>query len=174
MVIEGDMGWESCFKKQRCGIVHLWNHLVRLPEESLTKKVFNWYGVHSYPWLKDASVIFSLSDLNHIFRNNLQCKREIWSKPKLRNYIQIKGNFCTEPYITLNLKRGHWSQCAQLRSGTLPLAIEGRYKGIPREQRICVLCDLGVVEDEFHFPFHCPVYSDLRNHLFEKNPAEKF
>lgn len=25
------------------------------------------------------------------------------------------------------------------------------------------------VEDEFYFLFHCPVYSDLRNNLFEKN-----
>lgn len=28
------------------------------------------------------------------------------------------------------------------------------------------LCDMGVVEDGFHVWFHCPVYSELRNHLF--------
>ena len=33
---------------------------------------------------------------------------------------------------------------------------------------MCVLCDLGVVEDEFHFVFHCPLYNNLRNSLFEK------
>ena len=56
-----------------------------------------------------------------------------------------------------------------MRSGALPLAVEvGRYTGIPEEQRLCVVCDLGVVEDEFHFMFHCPLYNNLRLSLFEK------
>lgn len=56
----------------------------------------------------------------------------------------------------------------------LLLAIEaGRYKGIPEEQCVCVLCDLGIIEDEFLFLYHWPVYSDLSNHLFEKNSVEE-
>ena len=35
-----------------------------------------------------------------------------------------------------------------------------------------MLCDLGVVEDEFHFVFHCPLYHDLRNSLFKKMQAK--
>ena len=50
----------------------------------------------------------------------------------------------------------------------------GRYKSIPEEERLCTLCDMGVVEDEYHFVFYCPLYSDLRTTLFEaaqsKNP----
>lgn len=48
-----------------------------------------------------------------------------------------------------------------------------RYKGICEVQRVCVLCDLGIIEDEFHFFFHGPVYRDLSNHLFEKSSAEE-
>lgn len=48
-----------------------------------------------------------------------------------------------------------------------------RYKGICEVQRVCVLCDLGIIEDEFHFFFHGPVYRDLSNHLFEKSLAEE-
>ena len=184
--IEGDMGWVSCLVKQRCEIARLWNRLVQLPDERLTKNIFNWDRRHNYPWAKEVAALFSFCDLNDIFRNNLQCniniikeklikiqigqwKEEIWAKPKLRNYVQIKEGFHTELYITFNLRRGQRSLCAQLRSGTLPLAIEvGRYKGIPEEQRLCVLCDLNVVEDEYHFLFHCPVYCELRNCLFEK------
>ena len=94
---------------------------------------------------------------------------DICKKAKLRNYIQIKDDYVTEPYVVFNLKRGQRSLCAQLRSGALPLAVEvGRYTGIPEEQRLCVVCDLGVVEDEFHFMFHCPMYNNLRLSLFEK------
>ena len=88
---------------------------------------------------------------------------------KLRNYVHFKEDYITEPYVAFNLKRGQRSLCAQLRSGALPLAVEvGRYTGIPEEQRLCVLCDLGVVEDEIHFVFHCPLYNDVRKYLFEK------
>ena len=36
------------------------------------------------------------------------------------------------------------------------------------EERICQLCDLNCVEDEFHFLCICPVYSDLRKDLYLK------
>ena len=73
------------------------------------------------------------------------------------------------------LKRRQRSLCAQLRTSTLPLAVEvGRFKGTPEHLRLCEFCDLQVVEDEFHFVFYCPLYCDLRNSLFEsiqfKNP----
>lgn len=40
-------------------------------------------------------------------------------------------------------------------------------KVVSEEQRRCVFCDLGVVEDEFHFVFSLPciLYRNLRNHL---------
>ncbi len=74
-----------------------------------------------------------------------QWKVDIWKKSKLRNYVQIKNEYTTEPNVSFNLKKGQRSLCAQLRASVLPLAVEvGRYKGIPEEQRLCVLCDLGV------------------------------
>lgn len=186
LAIEGDMGWDSCLTKQRCEMVRLWNRLTQLPEERLTKKIFNWSRMQNHPWIRELSSIFSLGDLNMYFMNNLQCninlikmklstkyqeqwKVEIWKKPKLRNYVQIKEEYFTEPYVAFNLEKGQRSLCAQLRAGVLPLAVEvGRYKAIPEELRLCTLCNLGVVEDEFHFVFHCPLYDSLRSVLFEK------
>ena len=49
---------------------------------------------------------------------------DICKKAKLRNYIQFKEDYITEPYVAFNLKRGQRSLCAQLRSGALPLAVE--------------------------------------------------
>ena len=47
------------------------------------------------------------------------------------------------------------------------LAIEkGRYLKIPREQRLCVVCN--VVEDEAHFLLHCKTNESLRNTLLEE------
>ena len=50
---------------------------------------------------------------------------------------------------------------------------KGRQKGIPRELRICKSCDLGCVEDEYHFVIICPAYENLRK-KFIQNKFLKF
>ena len=70
-------------------------------------------------------------------------------------------------YVTLNLTPSERSFLAQIRSGTLPLEIEtGRFRNIRVEDRLCKLCDLNVTEDETHFIFECPFYSDYREVFF--------
>jgi hypothetical protein len=62
----------------------------------------------------------------------------------------------------MNLNCRERSLVAQLRMGILPINIElGRYRNIPAHERFCFNCK-NVVEDEFHFMFQCPVYSDIR------------
>ena len=56
---------------------------------------------------------------------------------------------------------------AQIRLGILPLNIEvGRYRNQPLEERLCPICELQEVEDEFHFLFQCPNNELLRNSWF--------
>ena len=43
------------------------------------------------------------------------------------------------------------------------LAIEsGRYNNTPREERLCIHCNMNTIENEYHFPLVCPFYADLR------------
>ena len=45
----------------------------------------------------------------------------------------------------------------------LPLHIEtGRYRNLKVEERLCKVCNLKTVENELHFVFDCPTYSQLR------------
>ena len=77
-------------------------------------------------------------------------------KPKLRTYRLIKESVCCEPYVTFNLDRVDRSFIAQFRLGILPIAVEtGRFRNIPLEDRKCVVCDSGQVEDELHFVNSC-------------------
>ena len=49
------------------------------------------------------------------------------------------------------------------RVGSHDLEIErGRYSNIPRQNRICTLCNSSSLEDEFHFLLNCEFYSELR------------
>ncbi len=44
----------------------------------------------------------------------------------------------------------------------------GRFQNIPREFRLCTMCNDNVIEDETHFIFYCSQYNDLREYLYEK------
>ena len=52
-------------------------------------------------------------------------------------------------------------------SGILPLEIEtGRYSGVPPEKRYCRVCNLPVVEDEYHFLYSCPLLQAERSKFY--------
>ena len=62
----------------------------------------------------------------------------------------------------------------RLRGGTNELRIEtGRYPNTNRDRRLeinerrCLLCMSGEIEDERHFVLSCWVYDDLRKKMFE-------
>merc|ERR1712081_97080 len=61
---------------------------------------------------------------------------------------------------------------AKMRSGASELKIEsGRSEGLPREERICDLCEKEV-EDEGHFLLRCEKYEKERK-LFEERTGTK-
>ena len=43
----------------------------------------------------------------------------------------------------------------------------GNYSKLEKENRICKLCNLRLVEDEFHFLLKCPLYSDIRHNFID-------
>ena len=71
---------------------------------------------------------------------------DIWLKPKLRTYCQMKNSYGPEPYVTLPLEKSKRSLCAQLRMGTLPLSLEvGRFNSTAEEEHLCSVCDMYVL-----------------------------
>ncbi len=67
------------------------------------------------------------------------------------------------------MSRQQRSLLAQFRSGILPLQIEnGRWWNIPVMERLCTMCSLNVVEDEYHFLCVCSAYCSLRDILYNE------
>src|SRR4051794_3212850 len=61
----------------------------------------------------------------------------------------------------LRLPNEQRSLIATMRSGTNCLRVEtGRWLGEALENRICVLCGTGAVEDEQHFVVSCEIYTE--------------
>ena len=87
-------------------------------------------------------------------------------KPKLRTYSKLKSKLRVEPYLDVYHRSGI-PELAKLRGGTNRLRIEqGRYVKEAVEDRKCMFCVSGEVEDETHFMISCAAYSDLRRKLW--------
>ena len=78
-------------------------------------------------------------------------------------YRTIKSSYEVDMYISvLNIRKFRHFYCS-FKIGSLDLEIQrGRYNNVPRDQRLCKLCQNGV-EDEYHFLLKCPLFDELRD-----------
>ena len=88
-----------------------------------------------------------------------------------------KENFGYENYFNL-LPRSLRNVMTKIRICTHSLRIQtGRYARnfISREERYCVCCNSGDIEDEFHFIFVCSAFEDIRKkyiaRYYRENPS---
>lgn len=90
---------------------------------------------------------------------------------KMVMYQSLKASYVGEEYLRRMPVTPALYELLKFRCGSHDLEIEkGRYRGVPRDQRICTNCNLGRIEDEAHFLFECPRYYVVRGQyhfLFE-------
>jgi hypothetical protein len=71
--------------------------------------------------------------------------------------------------LSKSISEIHRKMITRFRLSSHILNIEsGRYKNELRSNRICTLCNLRDVEDEFHFILKCPKYQEIRNLYIKK------
>ena len=82
---------------------------------------------------------------------------------KMDVFKTITKHFKLEKYISCIDIEKHRVALSRLRCSAHKLMIEeGRYRGVERNERVCPLCTMNVVEDEYHFLLVCPMYRELR------------
>ena len=88
---------------------------------------------------------------------------------KLNFYYKIKTNYSPSAYLDLTRKNPSRKTLVKLRISSHKLRIEtGRYDNIPRDERLCNLCNCKRIEDETHFLLDCPSFSSIRDMFFSK------
>ena len=76
--------------------------------------------------------------------------------------------------MNLNIPKYHRSLFAQIRASILPLVVEvGRYRSLPLSERVCTMCQLQLVEHEYHILYVCERYNEFRTALYNK-PSTTF
>ena len=98
---------------------------------------------------KVKNKLYSLTDSSKLYLYS-KLKSEI----KLEDYLIKETNFKTRQLITKFRVSDH---CLEIEIG--------RYKNIPREQRICKECNKEV-DDEYHFFLNCNNNRNLRTKFF--------
>ncbi len=84
-------------------------------------------------------------------------------------YKLFKGQISLEWYLSKITVKKFRVALSRFRCSSHDLFVEtGRYSNINRQERLCQVCDLNDVEDEYHFLLVCPLYSDLRRKYFPK------
>ena len=141
LAITGDMGWEPCEIRWRGSMVALWNRLIRMPENRVARKIFNWDVSVKGAWASAVEDILISIGLHDSFINNSIVNTSIvkdtlyslhqnkWSqdilyKPKLRTFVMIKSCYGSEKYVCAPLSKRPRSLCAKLCSGILPLLLD--------------------------------------------------
>ena len=77
----------------------------------------------------------------------------------------FKENCEFEEYLDILNNKERIVLC-KFRTANHRLIIEtGRWHNIDRENRICTLCDEGLVGDEFHYLLECSYFNDERKNL---------
>jgi hypothetical protein len=191
--IIGDMGWQDCQKRRHLEMIRLWNRLMKLDQNRITRIVFDWdHELCHNNWSSEVKTLFSESGKIDVFNDKLQCNlnemqnyldekmQTEWSeyvkeKPKLRTYIQFKSKIDTEDYVKYCMSRQQRSFLAQIRAGILPLHIEtGRFQGKEEKDRVCKVCNTDAIESEFHFICKCEKYLIIRQDMYSSVSNEHF
>ncbi len=92
-------------------MIHLWNRLINMDENRLTKRVFKWDYIICKNWCIEVKEIFSSIQLQRVYddmnecnltehRNN-QWKELLTTKPQLCIYVKFKDNIYYVQYCSL-------------------------------------------------------------------------
>ena len=184
--IEGDMAFTPHEVGRKMAACRLWNRILKMDDLRMTKKLLfsdirneGSFSSSVHDICDECNMLVDFENLNVLntellfdrLMQNYQIKwlQNVEMKPKLRTYKLYKSSYKVESYCKFFIPKYQRSLLCQLRLGILPIQLEvGRYTGKPINERICLLCNNNVVEDENHFLFECP-FSHIERERFVKN-----
>ena len=154
--------WFSYIKRiiDENGLSNIWKNQV--DENSYNKSTKSISNI----FLQRVKDIYAQNALRYIKKDeNSDCG-------KMQFLRQIKDTYTFEHYLYIENDQ-HRKSLSQIRLSSHRLAIEtGRWKNIPRENRLCDYCNLNTIETENHFLFECQKYVEgrtlMQNFIKEK------
>ena len=188
MPVYGELGRYPLSIKIKQRMVRYWTRILKSNEYKLNKVMYtilynlHCKNVHLSPWIRYVSSIFQNSGSNYIWlTQDCNIDAKIIFKSECDQFMQLwhsriinRDNDHNVTYSLFKLSHGkemyteilpeHLKKALfQFRIGTYILPVNNRKQlDVSRSERICRICDEGVIGDEIHFLFECPKLEDLR------------
>ena len=106
--IIADMGWQSSWTRRHVNMLRLWNRLLDMEPQRLTRNIFEWDKDYKRGWCKNVSEKLSTIRCSGFFDANwkvdlatsllhyAQCEKrkvDVLNVPKLRTYVLFKNSY---------------------------------------------------------------------------------
>ena len=160
---------------------------------------------HSSPWLKDIELTLNTCGMGNVWMNPDTCNHswlknaieqrlsdmyiqewqsQLNSRSSCMTYRSLKTDFKQERYLTLPNKSDRINLSKfRCRNIKIPVVTGGytnrNNPATPYENRLCEICNMNVIGDEYHYILECPIFQEHRNNylndFYVRNPnREKF
>ena len=120
-------------------------------------KILNDCGLSIILYQQNVNIQWLKKTVFHILLDQFKqsWNSEMYNSSKGINYRIFKTTLSLEKYL-LDLPYKYQKSFCMFRTSNAKLPIErGRWYDIPRENRICTICNCIEIGDEFHYLFHC-------------------
>ena len=191
LAVRGELGWWTLNARRELLMLRFWGKIVAKRDDSLIKRIYR-HRKMSQPikgsWCYSIRKVLNDLGLGESWESENIGSVQGWAKrvekkikdrevvtwliavqgtSKLRTYRRIKANLGLEEYLS-DIPIRSRRLISQIRCGSSFLRIEqGRWEKLSREDRKCLVCVTGKVEDEKHFLLECYVYQRDRQTMFE-------
>ena len=193
--VYGETGEYPIYIHIYCRMLKFWHSLsCRNPEKyssRMLKTLNECYNLDIYKndWLSKIREILNSIGLTFVWNNpggvtsnwliraaTLKLKDQFLQKwqddcnnsSKATNYNLYKNGIEFEKYLD-DLPFCYRNALIKLRTSNTKLPIEkGRYQNLPFDERLCTLCDMQRIGDDFHFLLECPHFSNNRKAMLPK------
>ena len=182
MAVFGETASLPLALKVHMTLLKYWHRLKSMDRKSLAKMAYRENVEINSNWCKTIQILNARYNLHAGYHNDEKYLERAhqkitntfnfyWNKnikdrdieKKLEFYCQVKESFSQAEYLKLPCFKDR-QRIAKFLCSDHHLEIEqGRYRGIPRNMRICTTCQNGAIEDEKHLLFDCPTYAEFRN-----------
>ena len=187
--IYGELGRVPLIITRKCNMIRYWLKMIKSPENSVIRIIHSmlrndaemnitYAGLNLAHHVKTLLQAHGFNDLrinqpeNSIKYETIKQRiydqyyqswySNINNSLRLFYYRIFKHNFVQEKYLDFIHKKLR-ILLSQFRISAHDLEIEkGRHRNIRRSERKCKLCNLNVVEIEYHFLLACPFYRNIR------------
>ncbi|MES9883266.1 MAG: reverse transcriptase family protein [Sedimenticola sp.] len=182
LAIYGELGRVPLVIKRKERILKYWRRIL-LTDNSLLSHVFQAdVATAISPWVSNVKSLLDNLGFSYLWNKpevskpqlNMVIQRvydqylqgwfsDVANSRKLSTYKTIKSGFSMEKYFTIVENDNFRIALTRFRCSAHSLEIEeGRFRHIARENRLCRLCNMNVIENEYHFLLVCPFYTVLR------------